>query len=117
MKTFQGLEVWKKAHRLVIEIYKVTNKFPSGEKFGLISQMRRASISVAANIVEGFKRRSNKDYRHFLNIAEGSLEELKYYLILSRDLSYIENEKFEKLTVNSEEVGKMIYGLSVKLNT
>ena len=108
LKTFQDLEVWKKAHALVIKVYKVTDLFPPEEKFGLTLQMRRASISIAANIIEGFKRKSNKDFLRFLNIAEGSLEELKYYLILSKDLSYIGKERFEKLTINSEEVGKML---------
>jgi len=89
MERLRELKVWQKAHQLVLEIYKVTKNFPSEEKFGIISQMRRAVVSVAANITEGTKRRTAKDRKHFHIIADTSLEELKYYLILSLDLGLI----------------------------
>ncbi|MCB9077078.1 MAG: four helix bundle protein [Anaerolineaceae bacterium] len=85
---FQQLEVWQEAHKLTLLVYKITKAFPSEEKFGLVSQMRRAAVSVPANIVEGFKRRSQRDKLRFYNIAEGSLEEVKYFFILSKDLNY-----------------------------
>jgi four helix bundle protein len=106
---FQDLEVWQRAHNLVLETYKITKGFPDDEKFGLVSQMRRAGISIAANIAEGFKKRGLRDKANFYNISQGSLEELKYYIILSKDLGYVqENEKFLS---NSDEVGRMLYGL------
>lgn len=98
VKKFSELKVWQKAHELVLEIYQVTKKFPKSEKYGLISQIRRTSISTAANIVEGHKRKSDKDFAHFINIAEGSLEECKYYLLLARDLNYLLNEEYTGLS-------------------
>ena len=109
IEKFEDLEVWKKAHRLVIEIYNVTKKFPSEEKFGLVSEMRRAAISIAANIAEGFKRRTPKDKSNFYNISQGSLEELKYYLTLSIDLGYIQS--VSEMQNLSESIGRMLYGL------
>ena len=90
-------------------IYDVTRTFPNEEKFGLVSQMRRAAVSVPANIAEGFKRYSFKEKRHFYNIAEGSLEELKYFLILCKDLGYIaSNEEFIE---RANTVGRLLNGL------
>jgi len=88
VKCFEDLLVWKKAHQLVLAIYKITKQFPKEEKFCLISQIRRAAVSVPANIAEGFRRRTKPDKQHFLTIAHGSLEEVRYYLILSEDLGY-----------------------------
>ena len=106
---FEQLEVWKKAHELVLKIYKITKDFPSEEKFGLVSQMRRAAVSIPANIAEGFKKYGLKDKRNFYNIAQGSLEELRYYLILSKELGYCENtDEFHELI---ENIGKMLYRL------
>ena len=89
-QSFTDLLVWQKAHELVLFIYKITKQFPSEEKFGLTTQFRRAGISIAANISEGFKRRHKKEKLHFYNIAQGSLEECRYYFILSKDLTYID---------------------------
>jgi len=89
-KKFEDLVVWQKAHQLVLAIYKITRNFPKEEIFGLTSQFRRAAISVPANIAEGFKRATIPDKLRLLNIAQGSLEEVRYYLILSRDLEYAE---------------------------
>jgi four helix bundle protein len=106
---FEDLEVWQHAHKLVIEVYKLTRDFPGEEKFGLISQMRRAGVSVAANIAEGFKKRGLKDKTNFYNISQGSLEELRYYLILSKDIGYLETNTF--IMENLDLVGRMLYGL------
>lgn len=106
---FEDLEVWKKAHKLVLETYRITKDFPVEEKFGLVSQMRRSAISIAANIAEGFKKRTLKDKSNFYNISQGSLEELRYYLILSIDLGYSNDGK--DLTYLMEEIGRMLYGL------
>lgn len=106
---FQDLEVWQKAHRLVLTIYKITQAFPAEEKFGLVSQMRRAGVSIAANIAEGFKKHGAKDKSNFYNIAQGSLEELRYYLILSKDLTYLSS--CVELMEDVDAVGRMLYGL------
>jgi len=88
IKTFEDLIVWQKAHHFVLAVYRLTKTFPKDEMYGLSSQFRRASISVAANIAEGFGKRGKADKLRFLNIAQGSLEERRYYLILTRDLGY-----------------------------
>ena len=87
-KTFRDLIVWQKAHAFVLGIYLLTEKFPKSELFGLTSQLRRAAVSVPANIAEAFKKRSKLDKLRLLNIAQGSLEESRYYLILVNDLKY-----------------------------
>ena len=86
---FGDLAVWQKAHQMVLQVYRITGSFPAEERFGLSSQMRRAAVSVPANLAEGFKKRGVRDKLNFYNIAQGSLEELRYYLILSKDLGYI----------------------------
>ena len=87
-KSFEDLIVWQKAHQLVLSIYKSTKGFPKTEMYGLVDQIQRSAVSVAANIAEGFRKRSKAEKRHYLNIAHGSLEETRYYLILSKDLGY-----------------------------
>ena len=89
IKTFRDLKVWQKAHCLVIIIYEITKSFPAEERYVLVSQIRRSAASISTNIVEGFKRRTNRDYAHFINIADTSLEETKYQIILAGDLGYI----------------------------
>jgi four helix bundle protein len=106
-KRFQDLKVWQKSHQFVIEIYKLTRSFPDYELFGLISQMRRAAVSIPANIAEGFKRRGKADKLRFFNIAQGSLEETRYYLILARDLGYAETEDLQK---TADEIGRLLDG-------
>jgi len=110
---FQDLKVWQKAHQLVLEVYRVTRSFPAEERFGLISQMRRAAVSIPANIAEGFSRRGIKDKLNFYNISEASLAELKYYFILSKDLEYLPSK--EKLWSDAEEVSKMLTSWSDSL--
>ncbi len=106
-KKFEDLIVWQKAHRLVLSIYRFTEKFPSREVYGLASQFRRAAISVPANIAEGFKKRGKPDKARFLNIAQGSLEECRYYVILSTDLNYGDGHA---LMPQLEEVSKLLEG-------
>lgn len=104
-KNFQEVDVWKKAHQWVLAVYKVTESFPKQEMFGLTSQLRRAAVSVPANIAEGFKRQGKGDKIRFYNIAQASLEECRYYLILSKDLGYAETDELaEKL----DEIGRML---------
>ena len=110
IKTFKELIVWQKALQLTLEIYNITKNFPKCEEFVLVNQMRRCAVSVPSNIAEGFKRKSLKDSLHFYNMAEGSLEELKYQLLLAKDLSYIKEEKHNKLIDLAEEVGKLLCG-------
>ena len=104
-RSFQDLIVWQKAHQFTLEVYKTTKGFPKEEMFGLSSQFRRAAISISANISEGFKKNGKPDKARFFNISQGSLEECKYYLILSKDLSYPITDKLETL---SEEVSKLL---------
>lgn len=87
-KTFEEVEVWKKAHAWVLTVYRLTEQFPRHELFGLTSQLRRAAVSIPANFAEGFKKKSRADKARFYNIAQGFLEECRYYLILARDLDY-----------------------------
>ena len=87
-KSFEDLVVWQRAHGFVLQVYRMTDSFPRTEMFGLTSQLRRAAVSIAANIAEGFKKRGKADKARFLNMAQGSVEECRYYLILCRDLNY-----------------------------
>jgi len=93
-KSFEDLLVWQKVHAFVLDVYKVTKGFPKEELFGLTSQLRNSARSVPANIAEGYKRRGKADKLRFYNFAQGSLEESRYYVILSRDLSYIDQDKY-----------------------
>lgn len=104
-KSFQDLIVWQKAHAFVMGVYNATRDFPKEEQYGLISQFRRAAVSIPANIAEGFRRHSEVDKARFLNISEGSLEECRYYLILAHDLNYLNKTTLWDL---SEEVGKLL---------
>ena len=92
-KSFEGLIVWQKAHQFVLATYRLTKSFPRAEIYGLTSQFRRAAVSIAANIAEGFRKRGQADKLRFLNIAQGSAEECRYYLILSKDLGYSDDLK------------------------
>ena len=103
--SFQQLLVWQKAHQFVLKLYKQTEFFPKAELYGLTSQYRRAAVSVAANIAEGYKKKDYKNKINFLNISQSSLEECKYYIILARDLNYFFDETLEPL---SDEVAKLL---------
>jgi four helix bundle protein len=104
-KSFEDLIVWQKAHQFVLMAYKHSNNFPNSEIYGLTSQFRRAAISIPANIAEGFKKKGKADKGRFLNISQGSLEECRYYLILSKDLGYGNNEKLNQQLI---EVSKLL---------
>ncbi len=104
-KSFQDLIVWQKAHQFVLEVYRLTEKFPSSEIYGLTAQLRRAAVSVPANIAEGFKKRGKADKARLMNIAQGSLEECRYYLILAHDLRYGDTTT---LQIQLEEVSKLL---------
>jgi four helix bundle protein len=111
-KSFQDLIVWQKAHQLVLSIYRLSEGFPKKEMYGLTSQLRRAAISVPANISEGFKKKGKADKSKFMNIAQGSLEECRYYLILVNDLGYGNSlELMSKL----EEVSKLLERYSASI--
>ena len=96
-KYFEELEVWKKAHEFVLLVYQLTETFPKSKLFGLVTQFRKALVSIAANIAEGYKKKGKADKLRFYNISQGSLEECRYYVILSRDLKYIQSLDIEKL--------------------
>lgn len=108
-KKFQDLIVWQKAHKLVLSVYRYSEHFPKKEIYGLISQIRRAAISVPANIAEGFKKKGRADKNRFMNIAQGSLEECRYYLILAKELGYGESAS---LLSQVEEVSKLLEAYS-----
>lgn len=114
VQSFQDLLVWSKAHCLVLEIYKMTSDFPDEERFGLISQLRRSSASICSNIAEGYMK-SRADFLRFLDISRGSLEETKYHLILSRDLKFCTQEKFNELFEICDQIGRMMYRLKSNL--
>ncbi len=110
--SFTDLIVWQKAHQFVLNVYKMSETFPKSEMYGLTSQLRRASVSIAANIAEGFKKRGVKDKARFMNISQGSLEECQYYLILVQDLGFAETDALkEDLT----EVSKMLRAYRTKI--
>ena len=114
--SFKDLLVWQKAHLFVLEVYKITKDFPSEELYALTSQFRRAAVSISANIAEGYTRKGEKDKLRFYNIAQGSLEECRYYILLSKDLKYIDDVNLESIV---EEISKMLvsYMNKIKLNS
>jgi four helix bundle protein len=108
-QTFRDLIVWQKAHLFVLEAYKLSQRFPREELYSLTSQFRRAAVSIAANIAEGFKKRGQQDKGRFLNIAHGSLEECRYYMILIADLGYADTAQ---LNQQLEEVSRLLTSYS-----
>jgi four helix bundle protein len=108
-KTFRDLLVWQKAHLFVLDLYRFTAELPRSETYGLVPQMRRAAISIPANIAEGFVRRGHADKVRFFNMAEGSLEESRYFLILAQDLGYGQTGELVK---RLEEVGRLLKAYS-----
>ena len=110
LNSFKDLIVWQKSHDLVLSVYKITLLFPKEEMFALTSQLRRATVSIPANIVEGFKKKTLANKLNFISHSEGSLEEVKYYLILAKDLNYITIDEYNKLENECEEISKLIGG-------
>ncbi|MEQ8523763.1 four helix bundle protein [Gracilimonas sp.] len=115
MHQFKELSVWNKAVDLATDVYSYTKNFPSEEKYGLTSQIRRSVVSISSNIAEGAGRKSKKEFKHFLNIAYGSGSELETQLLIARNLGFINNENYEALSEMITEIQKMIYSLSNSL--
>ena len=115
LRGYQKLQVWKEAHELALLIYKATRTFPRDELFGLTSQIRRAAVSIAANIVEGQARSSKKEFLQFLFIANGSLVEVEYYIQLAKELGYISEEQEISVEKKRVIVGKLLHGFIASL--
>jgi four helix bundle protein len=113
-RSFRDLLVLRKAHEFVLAVYAFTAIFPKQETYGLAAQMRRAAVSIPANIAEGFRRRGRVDKARFMNLAEGSLEECRYYLILAHDLGYGDTTKMESML---EEVSRMLSAYAAAILT
>ena len=117
MRNYKDLRVWDEAHRLTLAVYKLTQTFPKEERFGLTSQLRRASTSIAANLAEGCGRRSEGEMARFVQIAMGSGAELSYHLLLARDLGFISEERYGDLDPHLERIMKMLSALAAKLRS
>jgi four helix bundle protein len=115
MQRFTDLMVWQRSHALVLQVYRLTRSFPPDERFGLTSQLRRAALSVPTNIAEGSKRQTNPEYARFLNIAEGSLAETEYLLMVSRDLGYLHTATVKPVLADTSEIANMLHGLRSKV--
>jgi four helix bundle protein len=115
MQNFRDLKVWNKAHGLALAIYEATEAFPTAERYGLTSQMRRAATSIPTNIAEGCARSSDADFSRFLHMAMGSASELEYLILLARDLRMIPGPTHEELTVATQEIKRMLASLIARL--
>lgn len=115
MQRFTELKVWQRGHSLVLSVYRMTTGFPINERYGIISQLRRAALSVPTNIAEGSKRLTPQEYARFLNIAEGSLAETEYLIMVSRDLAYITTAMAMKAFAEISELSRMLHGLRKKV--
>jgi four helix bundle protein len=116
VQKFAELKVWQRSHALVLQVYQLTKKFPPEERYGLTSQLRRSTLSVPTNIAEGSKRLTNAEYARFLNIAEGSLAETEYLLMVSRDLGYLPVALTSPLLTEADEIAKMLHALRTKVS-
>jgi len=115
MQNFRDLKVWEKAPETVLAIYRASTNFPIDERFGLTSQLRRAAVSIPANIAEGTLRSSDADFVRFLHIALGSASEVDYYLLLARDLKFIEPDEHSTLDASLQEVKRMLAALVTRV--
>ena len=106
---FENVVAWQKAHKFVLTVYRITKGFPADEVYGLTSQFRRAAVSIEANIAEGYKKLSKADKLRFMNISQGSIEECRDYILLSRDLQYIDELQFSELYNLLEDASKMLF--------
>ena len=111
IQSFTQLEAWRVSHGLVLEIYKFTDNFPTGERFGLTNQLRRASVSITSNIAEGFSRRTSIDKNRFYNTSLGSIAEVQNQILIARDLGYISQSSFKMMADKSVGARKLVYGL------
>jgi four helix bundle protein len=117
IKTYLELEVWQKAHELVLLVFRLTEKFPKADQFGIVSQVRRSSSAIAANIAEGFGRGTTREFLRSLQIARGELEETRYFMLLSRDLGRITKEEFSRINAGCDSTGRLINGLGRSLRS
>ncbi|MBW6476629.1 MAG: four helix bundle protein [Chromatiales bacterium] len=115
IKSYRDLSVWQDGMRLVVDVYRQTSNYPSEEKFGLQSQIRRAAVSAPANIAEGHARGTRREYHRFTNISMGSLAELETHILLSESLEYLSKEQSTELLVKCDELERMLRGLLKKL--
>lgn len=111
IRSFTDLNTWREGHKLVLMVYKATEKFPDKEVFGLTNQMRRNVVSFTSNIAEGFSRRTNKDKNQFYTIAKGSLTELQNQLLIAKDVGYLSEDEFRRIANQTVVVGKLLTGL------
>lgn len=116
MRDFRQLQVWEKSHQLTLNVYQSTSEFPNSELYGLTSQLRRAAVSIPANIAEGCGRETQADFKRFLNIAMGSASELEYHLILAHDLAYLKDRDYKHLSSHIIEIKRMLTGLIKSIN-
>lgn len=115
MQDFKKLKVWIAAHELNIEIYRITKMFPKEELYGITQQLRRASVSIAANVVEGCGKKTSADFAKFLNISLGSANETEYYIILTRDLGILSVEDFDSLSIRINSIKAMLINLITRV--
>jgi four helix bundle protein len=115
VKSFEDLTVWQEAHKLTLEVYKLTAGFPGTEKYGIVSQLRRCSSAVPANVAEGFGRATTRELLRCLQIARGELEETRYFVLLSRDLGYVNPRDCENIGQHCSSIGRLINALGSSL--
>jgi len=116
INSVEELDVFKKAHQSTLHIYRITAQFPTDERFGLVSQMRRAAVSIASNLIEGSHRLNTGEFRQFVGIARGSAGELKYGLMVARDLGYISEKDYAPRRTELDDIAKMLMGLAKSLS-
>ncbi len=117
IERFSDLTVWQEAHKLALGVYRLTDKFPSRERFGIVAQVRRSAASVCANIAEGFGRRTTRELLRSLQVARGELEETRYFVILGRDLGHLDEAEFRRAVTQCDSVAKLINALGRSLKT
>ena len=119
MRNYRDLQTWSKAHKLTLELYKLSQRFPKEEMYGLTSQLRRSAASIGANLAEGCGRQTNPEFARFVKVSMGSASELDYHLLLSRDLGFLEADTYERAAMSLTEVRKMLASLlsTVELET
>ncbi len=116
MQDYKELEVWRRAHKLVLRIYEQTRSFPSDERFGITSQLRRAAMSMPTNLAEGCRRAFGREYSQYVNVAQGSRSEVQYLVQLAADLGYFEPEMAAELDAELEQIGRMLHRLRESIN-